>query len=225
MDRERKGRDLKNWRPTNPPSAAGKLRIIGGKYRGRQIDYSGDLRTRPMKDNIREALFNLVGGWIPGKLAIDLFAGSGALGLEAISRGAAKAILIERHLPTAKIMQANAVSLDKDLPVVVEISDTFFWLRQFLKQPGLRSGPAWAVFCSPPYAFYLERKQDLLNAILELMTAAPDGSLIVVESDESFDVQELPYQEQWRIRRYDPAVLSIWRVDDELVARETSTSD
>jgi 16S rRNA (guanine(966)-N(2))-methyltransferase RsmD len=215
MNRERKGRDLKNWRQTNPPSASGKLRIIGGRFRGRQIDYPGDLRTRPMKDNIREALFNLVGGWIPGKLAIDLFAGSGAIGLEAISRGASHAILIERHLPTAKMMQANVASLAKDLPVNIEISDTFFWLRQFLKQPAPNSELAWAVFCSPPYSLFQEQKQELLTAIQELMNAAPLGSLIVVESDDSFDTNELPLAVHWRIRHYAPAVISIWKTEDD----------
>ncbi len=78
------------------------LRIIGGEFRHRHLHYSGDLRTRPMKDRLREAIFNLIGPEIRGKHAIDLFAGTGALGLEAISRGAARATLIEQHHPTAE---------------------------------------------------------------------------------------------------------------------------
>src|SRR5271165_4697735 len=77
------------------------VRIIGGKFRRRKLEYSGDLRTRPMKDRVREALFNLLGTAVEGKLAIDLFAGTGALALEAISREATRAIFIERHQPTA----------------------------------------------------------------------------------------------------------------------------
>src|SRR5262249_42961688 len=79
------------------------VRIIGGEYRGRKLQYSGDIRTRPMKDRVREALFNLIGPNVRGMHAIDLFAGTGALGLEAISRGAAGATFIERHYPTAEL--------------------------------------------------------------------------------------------------------------------------
>src|SRR5262245_7614130 len=64
------------------------LRIIGGTLRHRKLLYSGDQRTRPMKDRVREAVFNLVGPDVVGQHAIDLFAGTGALGFEAISRGA-----------------------------------------------------------------------------------------------------------------------------------------
>ncbi|MDB4778044.1 RsmD family RNA methyltransferase [bacterium] len=87
MAKFRHGKQLKNWKSNTPEAKPGKLRIVGGRFRGRQIEYHGDPRTRPMKDNVREALFNLVGGWVPGKAVIDLFAGTGAVGLEAISRG------------------------------------------------------------------------------------------------------------------------------------------
>src|SRR3954453_4982920 len=81
------------------------LRIIGGSLRGRKMSYSGEPRTRPMKDRVREAVFNLLGAPVEGSHAIDLFAGTGALGLEAISRGAVRATFIERHVPTAKIIK------------------------------------------------------------------------------------------------------------------------
>src|SRR5271154_4383856 len=87
------------------------LRIIGGRFRGRKLEYSGDPRTRPMKDRVREALFNLLSTAVKGKVAIDLFAGTGALGLEALSRGAARAVFIERHRPTAQTIGRNAAAL------------------------------------------------------------------------------------------------------------------
>src|SRR5688572_20874387 len=112
---------------TNPKPT--KLRIIGGKHRGRLIEYSGDERTRPMKDRVREAVFNLVGPRVVGKLAIDLFAGTGALGLEALSRGAAKAIFLERHFPTAGIIRRNAATLGVADQCSVLPADTFIWAR------------------------------------------------------------------------------------------------
>src|SRR4029077_10034324 len=87
------------------------LRIIGGRFRGRKLAYSGDVRTRPMKDRVREALFNLLGRAVAGKTVIDLFAGTGALALEALSRGASRAVVIEMHRPTARLIVQNAASL------------------------------------------------------------------------------------------------------------------
>src|SRR4029453_14397542 len=84
------------------------LRIVGGKLRGRALAYSGDEPTRPMKDRVREAVFNLLGPGVQGAHALDLFAGTGALGLEAISRGAARATFLERHLPTCRLIEQNA---------------------------------------------------------------------------------------------------------------------
>ena len=119
MPEFKRGKKITNWRSPRPTAKGGKLRIIGGTFRGRQIQYSGDSVTRPMKDNIREALFNLVGGWVKGKAAFDLFAGTGAMGLEALSRGATQGLFIERHFPTVRIIKDNVRSLDENLQTSV----------------------------------------------------------------------------------------------------------
>src|SRR5208282_4422218 len=101
----------KSRRPLADATTPVGVRIIGGKFRGRKLEYSGDLRTRPMKDRVRESLFNLLSTAVKGKVAIDLFAGTGALALEALSRGASRAVLIERHRPTAETIRRNATTL------------------------------------------------------------------------------------------------------------------
>ena len=209
----RRKREVESPNRRNSPAALPptKLRIIGGSFRGRPLEYSGDPRTRPMKDNIREALFNLVGAHIPGKLAIDLFAGTGAIGLEALSRGAARAILIERHLPTARIIARNVAALGDNLPAAVESCDTFFWIRQFLKNPPGISQLPWAVFCSPPYELYQSHRAELLFAFESLIERAPAGSLMVVEFDSSFDPTSLPMGHQWQIRSYGQSLLAVWK--------------
>lgn len=165
-----------------------------------------------MKDNVREALFNLVGGWIPGKAVIDLFAGTGAVGLEAISRGASKAILIERHFPTAKIIRNNVDSLGGELPVLVESSDTFFWARQFLREESERPTEPWVVFCCAPYQLYLDETEKMMEMIAGLMRVAPEKSLIVVESDSRFQPAKLPEPELWNVRQYSPALISVCKL-------------
>src|SRR6185295_2576839 len=87
------------------------VRIIGGTFRGRRLEYHGDPVVRPMKHRTREAIFNLVSTECTGRHAIDLFAGTGALGLEALSRGAASATFIEKHVPSARIVAANIETL------------------------------------------------------------------------------------------------------------------
>ena len=114
--------------------------IIGGKFRGRKLEYSGDLRTRPMKDRVREALFNLLGHGCEGKVAIDLFAGTGALALEALSRGATRAVFIEQHRPTAQTIQRNAATLGVEANVEITSANTFFGPNAFptwARRPGL----------------------------------------------------------------------------------------
>jgi len=194
-------------RPSDGPAAGREtvgLRIVGGKLRGRPLTYSGDERTRPMKDRVREAVFNLLGPGVVGTHAVDLFAGTGALGLEAISRGAVRATFLERHLPTCKLIESNASQLGIGEQVDVQFADTFKW-----KLGQLPADRPWLVFCSPPFEFYVSRRADMLQLIERFHAAAPDGSLFAVEADERFDFGQLPAAGEWDVRTYLPAVVGV----------------
>jgi 16S rRNA (guanine966-N2)-methyltransferase len=213
-------------RPKKPISNAGRrtpggsvrptvgLRIIGGTLRGRRLLYSGDMRTRPMKDRLREAIFNLIGPEIRGKHAVDLFAGTGALALEAISRGADRATLIEQHNPTADIIRKNIAELGLADRAEVVVGNTFiWWLRQDKpREPKtLPNDTPWAVFCSPPYEFYVSRAAEMLELIAGLIRAAPEWSVFIIEADDRFDFQQLSDAASWDVRSYSPAVVGIFR--------------
>ena len=185
------------------------LRIIGGKFGGRKLQYSGDPRTRPMKDRLREAIFNLLGPSIRKKYAVDLFAGTGALGLEAISRGAGGATLIEQHFPTAKIIRRNVELLEVEEIVDIVTANVFIWRQRKPRLPGT----PWVVFCSPPYDFYVTRSEEMLPLIGGLLEAAPAESLFAVESDARFDFGLLPDAPSWNVRKYAPAVVGLYRKD------------
>jgi 16S rRNA (guanine966-N2)-methyltransferase len=159
-----------------------------------------------MKDRTREAVFNLLGPTVAGKHAIDLFAGTGALALEAISRGAARATLVEMHGPTAAIIRQNIATLGIEPLCELVTADTFRWWR---RRPDLGPVP-WVVFCSPPYALFVDRQEDLLELLRTMLEAAPAGSLFAVESDERFDFGLLPDAEAWDLRRYLPALVGIY---------------
>jgi 16S rRNA (guanine966-N2)-methyltransferase len=201
---------------------ATELRIIGGKHRGRKFLYSGDPLTRPMKDRVREAVFNLVGPSVVGTYALDLFAGTGALGLEAISRGAVGATLLERHFPTAELVKQNAVAVGMDGQVDVVGTDAFVWVRREIAGEGGRTSEApwrdrvgaapWLVFVSPPYDFYVSREADMLALIATVVRAAPAGSIVVAEFDERFAAAKLPDAESWDVRTYSPAIVGVYRI-------------
>ena len=194
-----------------PDREPGELRIIGGLHRGRKLVYSGDPRTRPMKDRVREAVFNLIGSDVAGKVALDLFAGTGALGLEALSRGALGALFLEQHFPSADLIRRNAASLDLTDKIEVAPADTFIYFRRGVNLPGMFQSSAWIVYCSPPFEFYLSRRDEMLDLIGKLLAAAPAESLFVVESDARFEFDALPEAESWDVREYPPARVGILR--------------
>ena len=198
------------------------MRIIGGHFRGRKLKYAGDTRVRPMKDRVREALFNLLGPAIKDTFAIDLFGGTGALVLEAISRGSIGGIVIERHLPTSKVIRENIETLDLTDTVELVNANTFHWLRQ---DPQLPSPTPWVVFISPPYRFFTERRDDMLQLTTTLLQAAPVGSLFAVEATKEFDFSELPMAEEWDVRPYPPAVVGVITVTDSIRSAQLAGSD
>jgi 16S rRNA (guanine966-N2)-methyltransferase len=200
----------KNSKKSEGDESIAGLRIIGGSLRRRKLQYSGDPRTRPMKDRVREAVFNLLGTQVAGSHAIDLFAGTGALGLEAISRGATKGTFIERHYPTSKLIEKNAEALGVADKVQVVFGDAFGWTAAY--QPTQISTPL-TVFCSPPYDFYVERQQPMLDLIARWIELSPAGSQIVVEADERFEMSRLPRSEMWDVRKYPPAVVGIFSTE------------
>ncbi|MFO0821063.1 MAG: RsmD family RNA methyltransferase [Pirellulales bacterium] len=205
------------------PHAVGGVRIIGGTLRGRTLPFGADPHVRPMKDRVREAVFNLLADDVKGRQVIDLFAGTGVLGFEAISRGASRALLLERHFPTAKAIRRHAEALEIGDRMEVVAADTFVWVRRLVD--GLLMGPdgrpldmlvqltqlPWLVFCCPPYVLYAQRCDEMLQLIVQLIQLAPPGSQFVVESDERFDPGMLLDADQWLVRQYPPATIAMRR--------------
>ncbi len=187
------------------------LRIIGGKFRGRRLEYHGDKTVRPMKDRVRESMFNLLGPGITETVALDLFAGTGALGLEALSRGTPRAVFVERHYPTAHVLQDNIRSLGLEAQAEVIVADSFFWWDRDWRFP---SQPV-TLFLSPPWPLYAERPDDFFAMITRTLEQSAWGSRIGLEADRRLDLTRLPDAENWAIREYPPAILAVYRKDAE----------
>jgi 16S rRNA (guanine966-N2)-methyltransferase len=155
------------------------MRIVAGSHRGRRLETPADDRIRPTSDRIRESLFNILGhrldGGFIGKRVLDGFAGTGALGLEALSRGAASAVFIDRNRDALALGRRNAATLGFATQSDFRLAD--------LTHAGLLAGPPFdLVFLDPPYGEGLAAKA--LAAIYAAGWLTP-SALTVIESDRS----------------------------------------
>lgn len=134
---------------------AGNVRIIGGQWRGTRVPVADVAGLRPSADRVRETLFNWLLPRLPGARVLDLFAGSGVLGLEAVSRGAREALLVERDPGLVESLHATVARLKATNEVQVLRADALAWLRAPLH------GRFDLVFLDPPFA------ADLWAEVLE----------------------------------------------------------
>ncbi len=148
------------------------MRIITGKARGARLKAPKGLSTRPTSDRVKEALFSILGGRFAGRRVLDLFSGTGGLGLEAVSRGAAEAVLVDRA--TGSILRDNAEHAHLSESVRILRGDVFAVLPR-LSAEGEKFG---LVFCDPPYGKGLW--QRALTALDELPVLSEDA-LVVIE--------------------------------------------
>ncbi len=164
------------------------VRIIGGQWRGRRIRFPSVPDLRPTPDRVRETLFNWLQGQVVNVRALDLFAGSGALGLEAISRGAADVVFLECDRAAANALKDTLQTFQSPCGRVI-IDDAFHYLKQ---QPT----PFSLVFLDPPFG--MGRLAELCKLLDKGGWLAPDA-LIYLERATDSDAIELPAS--WEVLR------------------------
>jgi 16S rRNA (guanine966-N2)-methyltransferase len=186
------------------------MRIIAGQRRGHKIDGPRlSAGTRPTSDLVRESLFNILGKLVENRVVIDLFAGTGALGLEALSRGAARAIFVERDRENVGLIARNVGTLRYEDRVQLKHADAYRWARSFAPPPG----QPVVVFLDPPYREYAIRASRLNQLIAELVKKMAAGSAIALEGDRGLDARVLPEFDSWDIRRYGETRLAVLVVE------------
>jgi 16S rRNA (guanine966-N2)-methyltransferase len=184
------------------------VKITGGIAGGIPIQVLKGERTRPTTDRIRESVFSRLQSRVPGARVVDLFAGSGALGLEAASRGAASVVFVEQHPATAKLISENARRL---IPAGVEAECRVLTqdVCRFLRNPaGLNAD---LIFADPPYAYLKESGavESLLDAIQSSVILI-DGGWLVLESGARVPLPEPP---GWILRKekaFGSSRISFW---------------
>jgi len=151
------------------------VRIVAGRWRGRAIEAPVGRQVRPTADRVREAWMSIVGPLLPGARVLDLCAGSGALGIEAVSRGAASADLVEIAPPSLRAIQHNVELLGAGDAVRVHRQDALRFIE------GLEAGAYDVAFADPPYDL------GMAGAIAERWLAVPFASVLGIEHrrDES----------------------------------------
>ena len=171
----------------NKNSPAGRLRIVAGNWRSRLLDIADVPGLRPTSTRIRETLFNWLAPGLPGARCLDLCAGTGALGLEALSRGAASAVFVERSAIATRMLRANIATLRAEGAEVLQMDALDFSQAQ-------ASAPFDLVFLDPPFA------ADMLNDLCRLLSdrkLLASNARIYLEQDRDRPEPELP--EGWQV--------------------------
>ena len=160
------------------------MRIIAGKNRSLPLKTPKGMQTRPTTDRIKETLFNMISSKIPGGKFLDIFSGSGAIGLEAVSRGAKKVYFIENNKEARTCIKENIRFTKSDAESVVFAQDYLNALRQVESE-----GCMDIIFMDPPYGMGFEK--NVLQYLSE-SSLCDDDTLIIVEADlnTSFDYLE-----------------------------------
>jgi 16S rRNA (guanine966-N2)-methyltransferase len=152
------------------------LRIVGGQFSGRRLVVPKDSRVRPTSDRVREAWMSILGDELTGARVLDLFAGSGALGLEALSRGAASATFVELNAPSLQALRQNIAALAVDEVVTIHRGDALRYVER------LTSGEFDLVLADPPYT------TDQAARLVSLFRRQPFARILSVEHGSDQDL-------------------------------------
>jgi 16S rRNA (guanine(966)-N(2))-methyltransferase RsmD len=159
------------------------MRIIGGKARGRKIKAPRGRETRPMRDFVREAVFSSVGDAVIGARVLDLFAGSGSLGLEALSRGAEGAVFVDSSAEAVRVIRENLEALGLAGRGEVVRAEVLAYLRRNAgKVP-----PFGLIFVDPPYKMDLESRGEILEELEKGGYLAP-GALVIMQTPREMEI-------------------------------------
>ncbi len=174
------------------------MRVVAGRYGGRRLIAPAGSQTRPTSDRVREALFSVLGPAVQEARVLDLFAGSGALGIEALSRGAQSAVFVDRSRKAIQAVRANldALGIDADVRPIAA--------RTALRAASARREAYDLVFLDPPYRHAAELGRELSEGLAAVLAA---GARVVTESDRRAVLElDLPMTDE---RRYGDTVLRI----------------
>ena len=181
------------------------MRITSGVFGGRNLFVPKSDAIRPTQDRVREALFSILQCEIAGAAFLDLFAGTGSVGLEALSRGAASATFVEMNAKHLEVLRSNVGAMAQAARTDVVRADAYRFMAAY-------SGPGFDIaFADPPYALGEEKGYASVLATLAGRGVVKPGGLFVAEMTSVQKAEETPGWELLRDRTYGKTRLCIWR--------------
>lgn len=188
------------------------MRVIAGKFRSRQLKSLKSAALRPTSDRLRETLFNILGDLVVGSRFIDAFAGTGAVGIEALSRGAKEVIFIEKHPATAAVIKKNLGSLqiEREEGRVLPI-DVLHALELLAKEDSTSREAPDILFLDPPYDHTAEYERVL--SFVGSATLLNEDALVIAEHRRNSELpQTVENLRCVRVLRQGDATLSFYRL-------------
>ena len=181
------------------------MRVIAGTHRGRRLRRPQGMDLRPTSDRVREALFSILGNRLPHCKFLDLYAGTGAIAIEALSRGASHVTCVESENAALTVLQQNMLDCGMAHGMTVRAQT----VKQFLSKPAHWGGPYDIVFADPPYALTGEFQSLFTQtAITDLVT--DDSWLIIEHAEKTILPNTIGSGIQLRCYRYGDSALSLY---------------
>jgi 16S rRNA (guanine(966)-N(2))-methyltransferase RsmD len=182
------------------------IRVVAGSLRGRKVTCTVTPDLRPTPQMVREAFFSILGNATPNRAFIDIFAGTGVIGIEALSRGAASTSFVERDPGLAKGIESALREFDLTRQTKLYRTDAYRWIAAW-------HAPAEPVnvFLSPPFADLGEKTDDLVAGLRTLQEKVAEDSVIVVQSEVGSALDALEFMQDWELRKYGRNELLIWQ--------------
>lgn len=184
------------------------MRVISGNRRGAKLITRNDESVRPTTDRVKESMFNLIMDFFPCTSVLDLFSGSGALSIEALSRGAESAICVDIDSESMSVVKQNYSKLKFSQYAEFHLTDAFSFLKQCTKQFDI-------IFLDPPY------NKGFISPVMELLQARcllNDDGVIVLESDSSDSLEAYPGFCIFKQKTYGRTVITLYK-------KEVSTNE
>ncbi|CAG9619830.1 16S rRNA (guanine(966)-N(2))-methyltransferase RsmD [Sutcliffiella rhizosphaerae] len=185
------------------------MRVVSGKWKGRQLKAVPGMNTRPTTDKVKEAVFNIIGPYFDGGLALDLFGGSGSLGIEAISRGMDKAIFVDKDGKAIQTIKQNVENFNIAEQVEIYRNDALRALNAIKK----REIQFDLILLDPPYKKH--QLEELIHKISEYNLLNQSGIIMAEHSNEVILPDDIGDFIRTRVETYGITVISVYQNREE----------
>ncbi|WP_019242425.1 MULTISPECIES: 16S rRNA (guanine(966)-N(2))-methyltransferase RsmD [Bacillus] len=186
------------------------MRVVSGQCKGRPLKAVPGASTRPTTDKVKESIFNIIGPYFEGGIALDLFAGSGGLGIEALSRGMDRAIFVDREFKAISTIRGNLQACHFTDQAEVYKNDSERAIKALIK----REIAFDLILLDPPYK--KQKLEELLEIIAKNHLIATNGIIVCEHSNDVELPDRVSTLTRWRHENYGIISISIYSLDDNL---------